>query len=1001
MKRKRILILGAAVALAISGCASAVQVRRTNPLRENSSDVTDTIAASDLAATSTTYADFSGVSKSSGAVYAGNSAKDSSGNIQMRSKNSNSGIVSTTSGGTVKSVKITVGSGSNAIDVYGSNTAYTAASDLYATGSNSNQGTKIGSVTETGTIAFNADYEYVGIRSNNGAVYVSSVEITWEAGTQTPSISLNKAELTLEVGKEESLTATLSGGATGTVVWSSDDEDVATVEDGVVTAVAVGTATITATLGNLSASCEVTVEPAINYGTELSPLTIAEAKAVLDKTGASLSKQPLYVRGIVSSNDAYGSSYGNYGKVWLQSDDGSVAQAFELYRVTADSAVTTTYAAQDSMIGCEVVAYGYGCIYNSTTYELTTSTTGEPANPSIVSLTAPQNIVLSKTELAIGVGDEEELSATLPEGATGTVVWSSDDEDVATVEDGVVTAVAVGTATITATLGNLSASCEVTVEPAINYGTELSPLTIAEAKAVLDKTGASLSKQPLYVRGIVSSNDAYGSSYGNYGKVWLQSDDGSVAQAFELYRVTADSAVTTTYAAQDSMIGCEVVAYGYGCIYNSTTYELTTSTTGEPANPSIVSLTAPSATDISLDSNSANVLVGKTITLTATLTPSGASDVVSWKSSNADVATVAAGVVTGIAPGTVTITAFIDTDDDGVIDASELKAECTVSVNRATYSLNSTIFEADLTNTMNVTTGFDITSSSVAKKTGYYQDGGTANESVNYFMVKGSSTLFTSEPVSIKLTVELGAGSDKDPLDHSVEACFVDSEGEEIDDTTVTVATALTKDSAIYVVNLTYSSNAYGVKLMHVKESGWNARYYSFKLSCNYASSFVELSGTETFEDEQFVSVDSVAMRLGARISVQSWTDINSNFGTIKDYGVMLFKRLANTTEPTLTVEKAFQEGRTLATVRKGSGDAPYLDTDTNEYVFNAKVNISSSNYGLVIVAAPFVVIEDSNGDDQYYFLDQLEYSAKTLAEYYLANGGSDLSDDALTVIAA
>jgi hypothetical protein len=141
--------------------------------REN---VTDEITASDLAATSNTYTDFSNVSKTSDAVYAGNSAKDSSENIQMRSKNSNSGIVSTTSGGTISSIKITVGSGSNTIDVYGSNTAYTSAVDLY---SSSTQGTKLGSLTETGTITVDGSYAYVGVRSNNGAIYLSKIEFVW------------------------------------------------------------------------------------------------------------------------------------------------------------------------------------------------------------------------------------------------------------------------------------------------------------------------------------------------------------------------------------------------------------------------------------------------------------------------------------------------------------------------------------------------------------------------------------------------------------------------------------------------------------------------------------------------------------------------------------------------------------------------------------------------------------------------------------------------------
>lgn len=146
----------------------------------SSSTITDELTAALFTATSTTYADFSNVAATSSARYAGNSAKSSSGGIQMRSKNSNSGIVSTVSGGRVKSVTITVESGSNTIDVYGSNTAYTGAGDLYATGEGANQGTKIGSLTATGTITFTDEYAYVGIRSNNGAIYVTKVEIEWE-----------------------------------------------------------------------------------------------------------------------------------------------------------------------------------------------------------------------------------------------------------------------------------------------------------------------------------------------------------------------------------------------------------------------------------------------------------------------------------------------------------------------------------------------------------------------------------------------------------------------------------------------------------------------------------------------------------------------------------------------------------------------------------------------------------------------------------------------------
>lgn len=184
MNKKTLRIAGWALGLsmAVAGIGAAVgasYVASEGPLMVKAATTTDTLTSGELAATGTTYTAFSNVSGDSGAVYAGQSAKDGSGNIQLRSKNSNSGIVSTASGGTIKSVTITVGSGSNTVDIYGSNSAYTSASDLYDA---EKQGTKIGSTSTTKTISVSGDYAYVGIRSNNGALYLSSVAFEWDAG---------------------------------------------------------------------------------------------------------------------------------------------------------------------------------------------------------------------------------------------------------------------------------------------------------------------------------------------------------------------------------------------------------------------------------------------------------------------------------------------------------------------------------------------------------------------------------------------------------------------------------------------------------------------------------------------------------------------------------------------------------------------------------------------------------------------------------------------------
>ncbi len=139
--------------------------------------VKDILTASMFVADKVEYKDFSSVKALSNAVYAGNSAKTSNGGIQLRSKNSNSGIVTTQSGGVVKSLTFTIASGSKTIDIYGKNEAYSSASDLY---DSKKQGTKIGSLSTTGTITVDGTYNYVGIRSNDGAVYITSIEIVWE-----------------------------------------------------------------------------------------------------------------------------------------------------------------------------------------------------------------------------------------------------------------------------------------------------------------------------------------------------------------------------------------------------------------------------------------------------------------------------------------------------------------------------------------------------------------------------------------------------------------------------------------------------------------------------------------------------------------------------------------------------------------------------------------------------------------------------------------------------
>ena len=80
------------------------------------------------------------------------------------------------------------------------------------------------------------------------------------------SITLNKTQLSLVKGATETLTATVLPTTDKTVIWESSDTAVATVKDGIVTAVAAGNATITAKAGEKTATCAVTVTNPSNSG---------------------------------------------------------------------------------------------------------------------------------------------------------------------------------------------------------------------------------------------------------------------------------------------------------------------------------------------------------------------------------------------------------------------------------------------------------------------------------------------------------------------------------------------------------------------------------------------------------------------------------------------------------------------------------------------------------------------------------------------------------------
>ena len=311
---------------------------------------------------------------------------------------------------------------------------------------------------------------------------------------------------------------------------------------------------------------------------------------------------------------------------------------------------------------------------------------------------AATGVTVTPATAEVQVDKDVQLEATLePSNATDPIVWKSADETKATVSqtgkvtgvaetDGVkITAFADANENGTLDAGEFKAEAtiKVTAGDVINYGTKEAPLTITQAKALLASLKGEMSKQPLFVKGVVSTNKAFDTQYHN-GEIWLQSEDGQTAKDFELWSCGIDASLNYPGDPKaDELKGYEVIAKGYGKLYNDTTYELTNTTIdGARVNPTIVSMTREEvvATGIAVAPTTAEVEVNKTVDLTATLTPDNATQKVAWKSSDEAKATVNDGKVRGVAEGNVTITAFVDADKDGVLDEGELKAECAVTV---------------------------------------------------------------------------------------------------------------------------------------------------------------------------------------------------------------------------------------------------------------------------------------------------------------------------------
>lgn len=296
-----------------------------------------------------------------------------------------------------------------------------------------------------------------GVKGTYAESFASDNGFKFEAlNAPVTGITLSKEKIEIAKDKSIRLTASLTPVDTSDeLTWTSSNEEVATVEDGVVKAVGLGEAEIVAMAGSVTKSCPVKVYQGVNNIT-------------LDVTSHTMTIGDfLQLTATIYPKDA------EYKDVIWSSDNEDVAVVDQkgLVQAKAYGKVKITATSKDG--GLEAVC----------------NVTVEPVAVTEVSLNAKA--------VTLKVGETYQLKETvLPENATDkTVTWTSSNTKAATVSGGAVTAVGTGSAVIIVKTnsGAKTASCTVTVQGSLpSEGPSVPPTGEPSGSPVVPPTGSPI-----------------------------------------------------------------------------------------------------------------------------------------------------------------------------------------------------------------------------------------------------------------------------------------------------------------------------------------------------------------------------------------------------------------------------------------------------------------------------------------------------------------------------